>query len=146
MSDSRPCAICKRRFTKDRRVGARHRVCGRPECRSALNKRACAAGRAANPDQVIAGRLRRALPKTPPDPVAVVLLDPIRHFEPPVVRHVMGVKGAVLLCELSKVLVRLARHEMQLKMVVQPEKVVEVLPPRPATRVGPPLPGPAPPP
>jgi len=127
MSDKRPCSACRRWFTKDPRVRTRQHVCGRPECVAARNKRACASWRKANPDQVIASRLRWKLPKSPPDPPEVVVLDPIRHFTPAVVRHVMGVKAAVVLGELAKVLLYVARHEMPPVAKVRPCRTPKVL-------------------
>lgn len=128
MLDKRPCSECRRWFTKDPRVRTRQRVCGRPECVSAANKRACAEWRLANPDKVIAGRLRRKLPKAPPDPPEVVVLDPMRHFSPAVVRHVMGLKATVVLEEIAKVLLCIARHERPPKATVQRARVPKVLP------------------
>lgn len=121
-SDKRPCSVCRRWFTKDARVRGRQHVCGRPECVAARNKRACAEWRKANPDKVIAGRLRRDLPKVPPDPPEVVVLDPMRHFSPSVVRHVIGAKETVLLEEVATFLVCVARHERPPKVPVRPQR------------------------
>jgi hypothetical protein len=112
MAKKRPCAMCRRWFEVDPRVGKRHRVCDREACQATRNKRACADWRRAHPDEVEAARLRRKLPKAPPDPAEVVLLDPMRHFEARVVRHEIGVKVAVVIEEAAKVLLNLARHEM----------------------------------
>lgn len=89
MAGKRPCSECKRWFTKDPRVGNRQHLCHRPECRAARNRKACSDWRRENPDKVIASRLPHRLPKVRPDPPEVVLLDPMRHFSPSVVRHVM---------------------------------------------------------
>jgi hypothetical protein len=127
MSTKRPCAICRRWFTIDPRVGKRHRVCDADACQTARNKRSCTNWRKQHPDAVKAARVRRKLPKTPPDPPEVVLLDPMRHFDPRVVRHEMGVEAAVVLEEIAKVLAHLARHEMPPKPRVgraRPPKVV----------------------
>jgi|SRR3990170_6000920 len=127
MGTSRPCAVCRRRFEVDPRVGKRHRVCDSEACRAARNKRACADWRRRHPDEVKASRLRRKLPREPPDPPEVVLLDPMRHFNPEVVRHEMGVEVAVVLEEVAKVLVHIARHEMPPKPPVRREKSRKVL-------------------
>lgn len=127
MSDKRPCSECRRWFTKDPRVRVRQHVCGRPECHAANNKRSCAAWRKANPDKVITSRLRRRLPKAPPDPPEVVVLDPMRHFSPTVVRHVMGLKETVVLEEVAKVLLCIARHERPPKVTVRRARVPKVL-------------------
>ncbi len=127
MSDKRPCSECRGWFTKDPRVRRRQHTCGRPECVAAANKRACAEWRIANPDKVIASRLRRKLPKAPPDPPEVVILDPIRHFSPSVVRHVMGLKESVVLAEVAKVLVFIARHGTPPKVKVRAARAPRVL-------------------
>jgi hypothetical protein len=126
VAGKRPCSECKRWFTTDPRIGSRQHVCPRPECRAARNRRACADWRRENPDKVIAGRLRRKLPKTPPDPVEVVLLDPMRHFSPAVVRHAMGQKETVVLEEVAKVLVHIARHGMPPKVAVRTARTTKV--------------------
>ena len=127
VAGKRPCAECKRWFTQDPRVGKRQRVCDRSECRAARNRQACADWRRKNPDNVIASRLRRTLPKVPPDPPEAVLLEPMRHFSPAVVRHVMGPKAVVVLEEVAKVLVFIARHETPPKAKVRAVRSVNVL-------------------
>lgn len=126
VAGKRPCSECKRWFTKDPRVGNRQHLCHRPECRAARNRKACSDWRRENPDKVIASRLRRRLPKVPPDPAEVVLLDPMRHFSPSVVRHVMGRKVTVVLEEVAKVLVHIARHEMPPKAKVRAVRTAKV--------------------
>ena len=142
VAGKRPCSECKRWFTKDPRVGSRQHVCDRSECRAARNRRACADWRRENPEKVIASRLRRKLPKAPPDPAEVVLLDPMRHFSPAVVRHVMGLKEMVVLEEVAKVLVYVARHGMPPKAKVRTARTAKVL--RDAARHGMPGAGPGP--
>lgn len=133
LSDRRPCSQCKRWFTKDARVRHRQHVCGQPECVASRNREACATWRRENPEKVIAARLLRILPKTPPDPPEAVLLDPMRHFSPEAVRHVMGLKETVVLVELAKVLICLARHERPPKVTVKGDIAPKVLP-KPARR------------
>lgn len=128
MADKRPCSECGRWFTKDPRARNRQRVCERPECRKARNKRACFDWRTRHPDKVVASRLRRKLPKAPPDPPEVVVLDPMRYFSPAVVRHVMGLKKMVVIEEVAKVLLCIARHERPPKVTVRRVRVPKVLP------------------
>lgn len=128
MADKRPCAICGCWFVKDPRAGARHRVCAKPECQAERNRRACVAWRRRHPDDVKAGRIRGKLAKTPPDPADVVVLAPMRHFSLPAVRHVVGAETAVVLEELAKVLIHIARHEVPPKVTVRPAPSRKVLP------------------
>ncbi len=126
---TRPCAICRSRFEVDPRVGKRHRICDRETCRAERNKQACARWRRIHPDEVKDSRLRRNLPKHPPDPSAVVVLDPMRHFRMEVVRHEIGGRTAVVLEEVAKVLVCIARHEMPPKVKVRGRKSCKDLAP-----------------
>jgi len=119
MATKRPCAICRRWFEVDPRIGARQRVCGKPECQKERNIRACAKWRRTHPDDVQAARLRRKLVKEPPDLPEAVKAAPMRYFNGSVVRHVMGVKGTVVLEEVTKVLMFLVRHEMPPKPLVR---------------------------
>lgn len=129
MATTRPCAICRRWFEVDPRVGKRHRVCGGEACRASRNKRACAKWRAEHPDEVKATRIRKKLPKQEPDVPEVVLPDPMRHFDPSVVRHAIGVEAKVVLEEVSKVIVALARHERAPKPRVQRPEITRDPPP-----------------
>jgi hypothetical protein len=138
MSDKRPCSECRRWFTKDPRVGKRQHGCPRPECVAKRRKRASADWRRGNPDKVIEARLRRRLPKAPPDPPLAVLADPLLHFSPRVLRDVMDLKMLVFIREFGKVLVGLARtgrppvrHEMKRKTKVVASECAEVLPAKP---------------
>lgn len=110
--------MCRARFEVDPRIGKRHRVCDRETCRVSRNRQACADWRRTHPEEVKDSRLRRKLPKRPPDPPEVVLLDPMRHFRRDIVRHEIGGRATVVLEEVSKVLVHVARHEMPPKVKV----------------------------
>ena len=127
MSEKRPCSECRKWFIKDPRARKRQHVCGRPDCVAASNKRACVAWRIANHDKVIASRLRRKLPKHPPDPPEAVVLDPLRHFSTGVVRHVMGLKESVVISEVAKVLLFIVRHGMPPITKVRPVGSLKVL-------------------
>ena len=142
MATTRSCSICRRWFEVDPRVGKRHRVCGREACQASRNKRACAKWRAEHPNEVKATRIRKKLPKRKPDPPEVVLLDPMRHFDPSVVRHAIGVEAKVVLEEVAKGIVALARHERPPKPRLQRHEVPKV-PPSAARQET--APGPAPP-
>ena len=128
MSQRRPCRICKRWFEVDPRVGPRHRTCGEASCRAEQNRRACKKWRQDHPDQVIARRLRQRLPADPAPTPAEVSANPLRQFDPEVVRHVIGVEMRVLLEELLKVLLRVVRHEMPPRVPESPARSAKVLP------------------
>lgn len=124
----RPCRICRRWFEPDPRAGARQRVCSSPECQRQRNQRACASWRARHPDAVAASRLRkRLIPAVPEDPAAVVV-SPMRYFDGDTVRHAVGVKVLVLLEEVAKVIVCIARHGVPPKMRGKGSESTKVIP------------------
>jgi hypothetical protein len=106
----RPCSICRRWFERDPRAGKRHAVCDAESCQRERNRRACARWRAENPEKVVAARLRRRLLATPPAPEEVVRVQPMRYFDPEVVRHLAGAEMQVVLEETAKVILAAARH------------------------------------
>src|ERR1039458_9535476 len=67
----RPCAICRRWFRPNARVGIRQHACGKPECQTARRQKTQASWRRRNPGYVIAWRIdRRATQKPyPPEPL-----------------------------------------------------------------------------
>ena len=131
MADKRPCSICRYWFEVDPRAGKRHRVCDKESCQRARNQRACASWRDRHPDQVKASRLRRRLPADPTPAAEEVLLQPMRHFDTAVVRHVVGVEMQVVLEEAAKVIVALARHGVPPKAGVRGEMRAKVPPAAP---------------
>jgi len=68
MSRKRPCAICRRWFQPDARVGARQRCCKRPECQRERHRRACQRWHEHNGHLERDGRVaeRMAAPPRPP--------------------------------------------------------------------------------
>jgi hypothetical protein len=110
MPDRRPCRICRRWFDVDPRAGSRHRVCGAEACQRARNQLACRRWREEHADDVVAYRLRERLPAEPPTAAEVVAVDPIRVFDARVVRHAVPVGTRVVLAQLAKVIVAVARH------------------------------------
>jgi hypothetical protein len=108
----RPCRICRRWFDVEPRAGERHRVCGAEACQRERNRRSCRRWREEHEEEVAAYRLLEVLPAEPATPTEVVQLDPIRVFDPEAVRHAVPVGTRVVLAQLAKVLVALARHEV----------------------------------
>lgn len=108
----RPCRICRRWFDVDPRAGQRHRVCGAESCQQERNRRSCRRWREEHPEEVVAYRILEVLPADPATPTEVAQIDPIRVFDPATVRHAVPVGTRVVLAQLAKVLVALARHEV----------------------------------
>ena len=108
----RPCRICRRWFDVDPRAGQRHRVCGAEECQRERNRRSCRRWRDEHEEEVAAYRLLEVLPAEPATSTEVAQLDPIRVFDAATVRHAVPVGTRVVIGQLAKVLVALARHEV----------------------------------
>lgn len=110
MADRRPCRICRCWFDVDPRAGRRHTVCGAEACQRARSQRASARWRKRNPDKVKAYRLRGRLAADPPPAAEVAVLDPIAAFDEVAVRHAVGVEVSVVIEQVAKVILSLARH------------------------------------
>src|SRR6266849_21746 len=67
----RPCAICRRWFRPDARVGDRQQACGKPECQTRRRQKTQASWRRRNPGYAIAYRIaqRAAQTQLPPEPM-----------------------------------------------------------------------------
>src|ERR1022692_2317260 len=61
----RPCAICRRWFRPDGRVGSRQHACGNPECQTSRRQKTQASWRRRNPGYAIAWRVDRRAAQTP---------------------------------------------------------------------------------
>jgi hypothetical protein len=100
----RPCAICRRWFQPDPRVGSRQRVCSALACQESRRRRKQARWRAQNPEYFVARRLQAR---------AVEARDPELRPPPPLSRlpwdlaqSQFGAQGADFLVEFGKVIVR----------------------------------------
>src|ERR1039458_9946960 len=67
----RPCAICRRWFRPDARIGSRQHACGKPECQTSRRQKTQASWRRRNPGYAIAYRIdqRAAQTESPPEPL-----------------------------------------------------------------------------
>lgn len=135
----RPCAICRRWFEPDPRVGRRHRVCGRADCQRERHRRNCARGRAADRKQVRDKLLKKR--------VVVVNDDALlgagdREVPRPVPRDLVAAGMTVGVRELAKVLGVGARDLVVAKMGEERRVRLKVPPaqPRDATDGGGPSP------
>ena len=126
MAHKRPCSVCRRWFEVDPRAGRRHRVCDNTDCQRKRNQKACRQWRKKNPHKVAAQRLRKRLPAVPSPNPEVAAIQAMAHFDPNVLRHVMGAEMLVVLEELVKVILRAVRHEMQPKVAVQRQEGAKV--------------------
>lgn len=110
MAERRPCRICRRWFDVDPHAGRRHRVCGSEACQRERNRRSCRRWREEHPEEVATYRLLEVLPADPETAVGVVEIDPIRVFDAAAVRHAVPVGTRVVIGQLAKVVLSMARH------------------------------------
>jgi hypothetical protein len=76
----RPCAICRRWFRPNARVGSRQHACGKPECQTARRQKTQASWRRRNPGYVIAWRIDRRATQTPSPPEPLRLPPPLNQL------------------------------------------------------------------
>ena len=108
----KPCAICRRWFRPDVRIGKRQRACGRADCQAAHRRKMQAVWRARNPDYFMARRLQeRSGEKQGPEPLR--LPAPLSRLPWDVAQSEFGVQGADFLGVMGKVLLRSAQFEFR---------------------------------
>ena len=106
----KPCAICRRWFEPDARVGQRQRVCSSPECQKERRRRKQAQWRASRSDYFTARRiLKRADAKRPPEPLR--LKAPLGDLPWDIAQDEMGVAAADFLGILVRVLLAVAQSQ-----------------------------------
>jgi hypothetical protein len=105
----RPCAVCRRWFQPDPRIGARQRVCPERACQVSRRRRQQAEWRKQNPEYFVARRLQAR---------AVEARDPELRLPPPLSRlpwdlaqSQFGAQGADFMAELGRVVVRVRQSQ-----------------------------------
>ena len=115
-SRKRPCAICRRWFRPDPRVGARQRACGKPDCQAERRKKTQARWRTKNPDYAAGYRLqRRNSQERAPEPLRVPA--PLNRLPWDVAKDEFGGKATDFLGVMSALLVRSAKDQIRLHLV-----------------------------
>lgn len=108
----KPCAICRRWFEPDGRVGQRQYVCSSPKCQKERRRRKQAKWRASRPDYFTARRiLKRAEAERTPEPMR--LKAPVGHLPWDIAQDEMGVAAADFLQILVAVLLRTMQSQME---------------------------------
>ena len=117
----RPCAICRKWFEPDPRVGDRQRVCSDPECQRKRQAQNQAAWLARQPGYFLARRIaeramrreetgREVVPMRAPGPMARLPWD--------LAQEELGVQAADFIWQFGKVLTRQAQEEMRFQVAV----------------------------
>ena len=129
----KPCSVCRKWFTPDPRVGARQKVCSRPECQEKRRARSQASWRSRNPDYFRARYLRRrsnqaqaadeaqgkplgpgeaALRRPPPIRVS----GPLRQIPWDVVQDEIGFQTTDVIAVVAKLIVRVVQDQRRLQV------------------------------
>src|ERR1022692_950715 len=90
----RPCAICRRWFRPDGRVGSRQHACGKPECQTSRRQKTQAGWRRRNPGYAIAWRIDRRAAQTPSPPEPLRMPAPLNQLPWDVAKDQFGPQGA----------------------------------------------------
>ena len=103
-----PCAICRRWFHPDPRIGARQRACSRP-CGAALRKRTQERWRAANAGYAIAWRIQKR--STSEEPPAPRVPPPLTRLPWDLAKDEFGGQGADFIGAFGRLVVGFAKDE-----------------------------------
>jgi hypothetical protein len=111
----RPCAICRRWFQPDPRVGARQRVCSERACQLGRRRRKQAQWRAQNPEYFVARRLQaRAAEARDPE---LRLPHPLSRLPWDLAQSQFGAQGADFMAEFGRVVVRASQSPSAVQAV-----------------------------
>src|SRR6266849_10245015 len=90
----RPCAICRRWFRPDARVGDRQHACGKPECQTKRRQKTQASWRHRNPGYAIAYRIDQRATQTEPPSEVMRLPAPLNQLPWEFAKDQFGPQGA----------------------------------------------------
>lgn len=105
----RPCAMCRKWFTVRLQSRTTQTVCGETSCQRERHRRACAAWHVQNPDYDKENRLRKRLQTALDEPARPPPKDELPREFWKVARDADSLELSVIVEEVGKVLVRLAR-------------------------------------
>lgn len=126
----RPCAICRRWFRPDPRMGDRQRACGNPQCQSSRRQRTQASWRRLNPGYAAAWRMdQRAAQKQPP-PEPLRLPAPLNQLPWDVAKDQFGPQGADFIGVMGALIVQSAKDQFR-AYLLDSTSVASTLPPLP---------------
>ena len=122
MQRKRPCAVCRRWFLPDLRVGNRQKVCANQACKASQRKRSQAAWRRRNPDYEVARRLNeqvsaRPLPEAPDPHREGAARPPLTRLPWDVAQDEFGVKGAEFIRVFGGVILRHCKDELGIQII-----------------------------
>ncbi len=110
MAPKRPCAICRRWFHPDPRVGARQRACSK-SCSAELRKKTQTKWRDANEGYAIAWRIERRTTQEPAPPPKMPA--PLSRLPWDLAKDEFGAQGADFIGAFGRLLIGVAKDEMR---------------------------------
>src|SRR5438093_800537 len=117
----RPCAICRRWFRPDTRVGDRQHACGKPECQTRRQKTQ-ASWRHRNPGYAIAHRIDQRVAQTQPPPKPMRLPAPLNQLPWEFAKDQFGSQRADFIAVMGALMVRFAKDQFR-AYLIDPTKV-----------------------
>ena len=109
----RPCAICRRWFRPNARVGDRQHACGKPECQTVRRQKTQASWRRRNPGYAIAWRIDQRATQTQSPPEPLRLPPPLSQLPWWFAKDQFGSKRADFIGVMGALIVRSAKDQFQ---------------------------------
>src|ERR1700689_1865908 len=123
----KPCAICRRWFRPDARVGSRQHACGNPECQTSRRQKTQAGWRRRNPGYAIAWRIDQRAAQTPSPPEPLRMPAPLNQLPWDVAKDQFGPQGADFIGVMGALIVRIAKDQIR-PYLADPKAVPGTLP------------------
>jgi len=109
----KPCAICRRWFRPDPRIGVRQRACSEPECQTARRRKAQSNWRARNPDYAAAYRMQQRAVRTDPPAEPLRLPSPLNQLPWDLAKDEFGAEGTDFIGLMGGLLLRAAKDQFR---------------------------------
>src|SRR5664280_2367106 len=107
----RPCAICRRWFRPEPRVGDRQHACGKPECQMSRRQKTQASWRRRNPGYSIAWRIDQRAAQTPSQREPLRLPAPLNQLPWEFAKDQFGPQRADFIGVMGALILRTAKDQ-----------------------------------
>jgi len=126
----RPCAICRRWFRPNARVGNRQHACGKPECQGLRRQKTQASWRHRNPGYAIAYRIDQRAAENQSPPEVMRLPAPLNRLPWEFAKDQFGPQRTDFIGVMGTLLVRTVKDQF-LAHLVDFKRLSSTLPPPP---------------
>jgi hypothetical protein len=109
----RPCAICRRWFRPNARVGDRQHACGKPGCQISRRQKTQASWRRRNPGYAIAWRIDQRATQTQSPPEPLRLPPPLNQLPWGLAKDQFGSQRADFIGVMGALIVRSAKDQFR---------------------------------